>query len=562
MDNQRLILSLVFAFSLVMLWEAWQKHNAPPPAVNAPVATAPAQAAPGVIAASVPVPSPTAGAAPAVPVASPDAAAAAGAAKVMVATDLFVVEVSSIGGDLTGLELKEHKATEDKNRNFVLFESKHAYAAQSGLIGAGLPTHKTTWQLPKDGLELKDGQQELRVRLTAAAEGGVQVAKTYVFKRGSYVIDIEYEIVNGGAEAMAPHAYFQFTRDGQAPEGANAMMSTFTGPAFYTDTDKFQKVDFADVTKNKAKVPGKADNGWVAMVQHYFVSAWLPGQGVREFFLREIGKDLFAVGVIVPVAAIAPGASGKVSVPLYAGPQEQEKLAKVAPGFDLVVDYGWLTVIAAPLFWVLQWLHGFLGNWGWAIIALTVMLKGAFFPLSAASYKSMAKMRILTPKLTKLKEAYADDKQRMNQEMMELYKKEKVNPLGGCLPILVQIPVFIALYWVLMGTVEMRGAPWILWITDLSAADTLFGHIPLINLPVGPLPLLMGATMFIQTKLNPTPPDPIQAKIMLWMPVIFTFMFLGFPAGLVLYWTVNNILSIAQQWQVNRMIESAGLKAH
>ena len=281
----------------------------------------------------------------------------------------------------------------------------------------------------------------------------------------------------------------------------------------------------------------------------------MPGNGDREYFSRKLGSDLFAAGIVMPF-------TDTLTVPLYAGPQEQDKLAKIAPGLDLVVDYGWLTMIAAPLFWVLEWLHKLVGNWGWAIILLTVLIKAAFFPLSAASYKSMAKMRVLTPKLQKLKEAYADDRQRMNMEMMELYKKEKVNPLGGCLPIMVQIPVFIALYWVLLGTVEMRGAPWILWITDLSVADSLFGKLPLVGITVGPLPLLMGATMFIQTKLNPTPPDPMQAKIMLWMPIVFTFMFLAFPSGLVLYWTVNNILSIAQQWQVNRMIESAGLKAH
>jgi YidC/Oxa1 family membrane protein insertase len=371
-----------------------------------------------------------------------------------------------------------------------------------------------------------------------------------VFKRGSYLLGVEYEIVNGTAAAIAPHAYFQLARDGQAPEGATAMMSTFTGPAFYTEADKFRKVEFSDITKNKAKIPAKADNGWVAMVQHYFVGAWLPeGKQDREFYARELGKDLFAVGLIVPVDSIAPGSSGKLAMPLYAGPQDQDKLARIAPGLDLVVDYGWLTVVAAPIFWVLQWLYAFLGNWGWSIILMTVALKGAFFPLSAASYKSMAKMRVLTPKMQKLKETYADDKERMNRELMELYKKEKVNPLGGCLPILVQIPVFIALYWVLLGTVEMRGAPWLGWITDLSAKDPYFI-----------LPLIMGATMLIQTRLNPPPPDPMQAKVMLLMPVVFTGMFLFFPSGLVLYWTVNNLLSIAQQWKVNRMIEASGLK--
>lgn len=544
MDNQRLILSLIFFFSLMMLWDAWHKQGTPGQVANPPAATA-SIGTPGEGGASAPVPVPSAETIPAAGAAQVDTAA-----KLAVTTDLFVAEISAQGGDLTRLELRAHKATGDKSSNFVLFEAKHSYAAQGGLIGAGLPTHKTVWQLPASGLEMKDAEKELRVRLTAPAVDGVQVAKTYVFKRGSYLIDVEYEIVNGSGSAISPHAYFQLTRDGQAPEGANSMMSTFTGPAFYTAADKFQKSSFEDIAKKKAKVPGKTDNGWVAMVQHYFVAAWLPAQGEREYYLREIGKDLYAAGVIVPVAQIAPGASGKVAVPLYAGPQEQENLSAVAPGFDLVVDYGWLTVIAAPIFWALQWINSFVGNWGWSIIILTIALKGAFFPLSAASYKSMAKMRVLTPKLQKLKETYGDDKQRLNQEMMEMYKREKVNPLGGCLPILVQIPVFIALYWVLMGTVEMRGAPWVGWIVDLSTKDPYFV-----------LPLIMGVTMLVQTKLNPTPPDPMQAKIMLLMPIIFTGMFLFFPAGLVLYWTVNNLLSIAQQWQVNRMIEASGLKA-
>ena len=551
MDNQRLILFLIFSFSLIMLWEAWQKQGMPPPAnATAPAAaTASGASSAPVSAVPVPVANPPPAAAATVPTSG--ATIGAEAQKLVVTTDLYRAEISALGGDLTELELIQHRATVDKTRNFVLFEPRHVYAAQSGLIGAGLPTHKTFWQLPAEKPAMKDGENELRVRLTTSADGGSQVTKTYVFKRGSYLIDVEFEIANAGAAAITPSAYFQLTRDSQPPEGANAMMSTFTGPAFYTEADKFQKATFEDVAKNKAKVPGKADNGWVAMVQHYFVAAWLPADKVeREFFAREIGKDLYSVGVIVPVAAVAPGAAGRIAMPLYAGPQDQDKLAKVAKGFDLVVDYGWLTVVAAPIFWVLQWLHGFLGNWGWAIIVLTILIKAAFFPLSAASYKSMAKMRVLTPKLQKLKETFGDDKQRMNQEMMELYKKEKVNPLGGCLPIMVQIPVFIALYWVLLGTVEMRGAPWLGWIIDLSVKDPYFI-----------LPLIMGATMFIQTKLNPTPPDPMQAKVMMIMPIVFTGMFLFFPAGLVLYWTVNNILSIAQQWQVNRMIEASGLKA-
>ena len=540
MDNRRLILLLVFSFSLIMLWDAWQRQNAPKPAVSAPSPTA-AAPAPGV------VPTPTLPAAMTGVAAVPAAIAVpVGAATVKIRTDLLVVDVSSQGGDITRVELVRHRDSEDKSKRFVLLENggKHVYLAQSGVIGDGLPNHKMEWKLTPGERVLKDGEDKLELRLEATAATGAKVAKTYVFSRGSYQVEVRHEGV-----APDAHAYYQITRDGKpAGEQSNAMMMgvvTFTGPAVYTDAEKFQKVEFADILKGKAKFAQKADNGWVAMIQHYFVSAWLPPAGTaREFFMRKVGEDLYSAGVIVPV-----GVDGKSSVSFYVGPQEQEKLEKVAPGLDLVVDYGWLTVIAAPLFWVLAAIYKLVGNWGWAIMGLTLLLKLAFFPLSAASYKSMAKMRVLTPKLVKLKEVYGDDKQRLNQEMMALYKKEKVNPLGGCLPVLVQIPVFIALYWVLLGTVEMRNAPWLGWITDLSVKD-----------PYYVLPLIMGATMFIQTKLNPTPPDPIQAKVMLFMPIMFTGMFLFFPAGLVLYWTVNNILSIAQQWQITRLVEAGEKK--
>ncbi|MDP1609639.1 MAG: membrane protein insertase YidC [Sulfuritalea sp.] len=546
MDNRRLILLLVFSFSLIMLWDAWQKQSLPKPAAVATQAAAvPSVSAPAGV---VPTPTLAATGAGAVSAAVPVAAGvvAPGAATAKIRTDLYVADISSLGGDITRLELVRHPQTEDKAKHFVLFDNggKHLYLAQSGVIGDGLPNHKTEWKLAAGEHVLKDGEQKLEVRLEAAAANGGKVVKTYVFNRGSYQIEVRHEGVAPGA-----HAYYQITRDGKPAGGeSNAMMMgvvTFTGPAVYTDAEKFQKIEFSDILKNKAKFAQKADNGWMAMVQHYFVSAWLPAAGVaREFYMRKVGEDIYSAGVILPV-----GADGKSTISLYAGPQEQDKLEKIAPGLDLVVDYGWLTVIAAPLFWVLAAIHKLVGNWGWAIIGLTMLLKGIFFPLSAASYKSMAKMRVLTPKLVKLKETYGDDKQRLNQEMMAMYKREKVNPLGGCLPVLVQIPVFIALYWVLLGTVEMRNAPWLGWITDLSVKD-----------PYYVLPLIMGATMFIQTKLNPTPPDPIQAKVMLYMPIMFTVMFLWFPAGLVLYWTVNNILSIAQQWQITRMVEAGEKK--
>ena len=547
MDTRRLILVLIFTFSSFMLWESWQKYNQPKPAANAVATTTPGSAAPTP---SVSLqPGSTGSAAPVV-----SAAAIAPVGETfIVSTDLLKATISAQGGDLVELELLRYKEHGNKDKNFFLFEAKHQYMAQSGLIGEGLPTHRSIFKRVEGPTELAEGANELKIRLEADAADGVKVAKILTFKRGSYLIDVAWEIANGSAKAFAPHAYFQLQRNDVAPEGETMMVSTFTGPAVYTDAEKYQKIAFGDIASDKAKFAKTADNGWLAMVQHYFVSAWVPKDKTpREYYMRKLeGGNSFQAGLIVPVAEIAPGAKGETSVSLYAGPQEQAALKELSPGLDLVVDYGWLTVVAAPIFWALQAIHGIVGNWGWAIIVLTVILKGIFFPLSAASYKSMAKMKLLTPRLTQLKERFGDDKQRLNQEMMKMYQTEKVNPLGGCLPILVQIPVFIALYWVLLGAVEMRDAPWTMWIHDLASPDPYFI-----------LPVIMIISMFVQTKLNPTPPDPIQAKVMMAMPLIFGVMFLWFPAGLVLYWVVNNILSIAQQWQITRMIESGGKPAN
>ncbi len=544
MDTRRLILVMVFAFSSFMLWENWQKYNQPKPPATAAAAQDAGSAAPKPSAAL------QAGAVGA-PVAS--AAAAPTAQAVTITTDVVKATVSSLGGDIVDLELLNYKEHDSADKAFALLGPKHQYQAQSGLIGAGLPTHRSQFRLVDGPRSLAEGANELKVRLEADGPDGVKVAKVLTFHRGSYLVDIDWEIANPADKPLSAHAYYQLQRDSVAPDGENSMVSTFTGPAVYTEADKYQKVSFDDVAAGKAKFAKSGDNGWLAMVQHYFVSAFVPKEGTpREYYMRKAeGQNLYQAGVIVPVGDIAPGGKGGNAMTLYAGPQEQDALKKIAPGLDLVVDYGWLTVVAAPIFWVLQAIYKLVGNWGWAIVILTVMLKAIFYPLSAASYKSMAKMRVLTPRLMQLKERYADDKQRLNQEMMKLYQTEKVNPLGGCLPILVQIPVFIALYWVLLGAVEMRGAPWILWIKDLSAPD-----------PFYVLPVIMMASMFIQTKLNPTPPDPIQAKVMLAMPFVFGVMFFWFPAGLVLYWVVNNILSIAQQWQITRMIEQGGKAAN
>ncbi|THF64489.1 membrane protein insertase YidC [Pseudothauera nasutitermitis] len=546
MDQRRLILFLIFSFSLVMLWNGWLEYSRPAPVVAQQQG---ATAADGISAVPMPSPGSTLSAAP-VPGGAAGAAEANTSARMVVRTDLMVAEIAAQGGDIVRLELPAHKSNEDRSRNFVLFDDggRHLYAAQTGLIGEGLPSHKTVFTLPDTEVVLAAGQDSVTVRLEAPEQDGVRVAKLLTFHRGNYLVDVSYEISNQSDRSLSPHAYYQFTRDGKAAEAVEVFgVNTFTGPAFYTDAERFQKVKFEDIDKGKAKFVRDAADGWVAMVQHYFVGAWLPEDGAqREFFARRVSNDLYSAGVILPVAPVAAGESGSIAVRLYAGPQEQDKLENIAAGLDLVVDYGFLTVIAAPLFWVLSWFHSLTGNWGWAIILVTVAIKLVFFPLSAASYKSMAKMRVLGPRMQRLKELYGNDKQKMQQEMMNLYRTEKINPLGGCLPILVQIPVFIALYWVLLGSVEMRHAPWLGWIQDLSSKDPYFI-----------LPVIMGLSMLVQMKLNPAPPDPMQAKIMMALPFIFTIMFLWFPSGLVLYWVVNNILSIAQQWQITRMIEGA-----
>ena len=542
---------MLFTFSVFFLMDAWQKDKQPQPV--------PGQAAaPGAASgpAAIPVPTPTrplTAAAPAAPAAPP--AAASGALQkgetVRVETDVFIADIDTAGGDLRRLELLTHRDTLDHKKNFVLLQQQgeHTYVAQSGLIGNDLPNHRTRYTSGEREVRLAAGADRVSMRLNAPQAGGVKVTKIYTFRRGSYAIDVGYEIENTSAAAIQPDAYFQIVRDSTPPAGDSAMLPTYTGIAVYTDKEKFQKVDFADIAKGKISYPKKSDDGWIALLQHYFLSAWLPANNTaREFYTRRLDNGLNAAGVIVPVGTIAPGARSALTVPLYAGPQEQDKLSQLAPGLELTIDYGWLTVIAKPLFWFLQWLHQWVGNWGVAIIVLTVIIKALFYPLSAASYRSMARMSILAPRMQKLKEQYGDDRQRMNQAMMEMYKTEKINPLGGCLPIVVQIPVFIALYWVLLASVELRHAPFIWWINDLSAADPYFV-----------LPLLMGATMIFQTYLNPVPPDPVQAKVMKIMPVAFSIFFFFFPAGLVLYWLINNILSIAQQWYIKRAMEHAKL---
>lgn len=541
MDNQRLIFFIIFSFSVLLLWDSWQKEQHS--------GKTPQQAQVKQVDASVPTPLPN--------VSSVDGAVVAAAStgtenqklgtRIKVETDVIQVEIDTLGGDIRALALLKHRAADDKSKPFVLYEDQgqRTYIAQSGLIGEGLPNHRTLYTSAASTYKIGENSDQIEVKLNWSGSEGIAVEKTYTFQKGSYLVNITHEIVNNSVNKLTPHAYYQWQRDNKAPAGDSAfLMGTYTGPAVYTDKEKFQKIDFSDIEKGKENYPKQSHDGWMAMLQHYFFSAWLPsGDGQREFYTRKIG-ELFTAGVIVPVEAVEPGAKTVTKMALYAGPQEQDHISQLAPGLDLVVDYGMLTIIAAPIFWIVQMIYKVVQNWGVAIILLTILIKLAFYPLSAKSYRSMAAMRVVSPKLQKLKEQYGNDRQRLHQAMMELYKTEKINPLGGCLPVIIQMPVFIALYWVLLYSVEMRQAPFAAWIQDLSAPD-----------PYYVLPIIMGITMIIQTKLNPTPPDPIQAKVMMMMPIVFSIFFFFFPAGLVLYWVVNNVISIAQQWQITRSIE-------
>jgi YidC/Oxa1 family membrane protein insertase len=474
-------------------------------------------------------------------------------ARANVKTDVLSAVIDAHGGDIRELTLLNYRQNEDNTKLFKLFEERTGrhYFAQSGYIGDALPNHKTVYEVVPGAYALKAGEDTLKLPMKAITASGVEVIKTYTFKRGSYVVDVDYQVTNRGAAAVEGFPYYQILRHGQAPEGESAFMYTFTGPALYTEAGKYQKIKFEDITKGKQEHAKAAQDGWIGLVQHHFVSAWMTrdpaDKSKREFYTRALGNGEFSAGMIMPGVKLAPGETKSVSMRLYAGPQDQETMKQLAPGLEHVVDYGWLTVLAYPIFLLLNFLENLVHNWGVAIILLTVLIKLAFYPLSAASYKSMAQMRKMTPRLQHLKERYGDDRQKLHEEMMKIYKEEKINPLGGCLPIVVQIPVFIALYWVLLSAVELRQAPFALWISDLSQKDPYFI-----------LPIVMAATMFIQQRLSPTPPDPVQAKVMMLMPIIFSVMFLFFPAGLVLYWLVNNVLSILQQWRINKVIEQAG----
>ncbi|WP_315140091.1 membrane protein insertase YidC [Achromobacter marplatensis] len=550
MDIRRTVLWMIFSFSLLLLWNNWQIHNGKPSLFGGPTpaaSTTDPQAGANNATPSVPSAPATAATAPsAVPGAATPAAARS--EEVVITTDVFRLTFDTMGAQLVRAELLKYPATGQPDKPTVLLDRSAGlnYVVQSGVVGApngqSFPTHQTPFRLVTSERQLTGDNLVVSFE---GESGGVKVTKSFTLHKGRYDIDVRHDLANVGSAPVTPALYLQLERDGNDPADTSSFYHTFTGFAVYSEQDKFQKSTFSDIEKKKANYIKQADNGWIAVVQHYFATAWVPPQGKpRTNELLEVQKNLYAARSIEAVGEIAPGAASRVDSHLWVGPQDQKAMAALAPGLELVVDYGWLTIIAKPLFTLMTWLHSLLGNWGWTIVALTVLIKAIFYPLAAASYRSMARMKQVAPRLQALKEKYGDDKQKLNAAMMEMYRTEKINPLGGCLPMVVQIPVFISLYWVLLASVEMRGAPWILWVHDLSIRDPFFI-----------LPAIMMATMFLQIKLNPTPPDPIQAKVMMIMPLVFGGMMFFFPAGLVLYWCVNNTLSIAQQWSITRAMQ-------
>jgi YidC/Oxa1 family membrane protein insertase len=532
MDIRKTLLWAIFMISSLLLFDSWQKHNGQASLFGS-TASAPSVAN-ATNSKDVPTPVSAKG------VGAPVVGATKSGDIAVLANDVLRLEIDSLGATVVKAELLKHF---DENKAPIVLFDKSAtrqYYARSGLVsgtGLDLPNHTLNFSLVKNS--------EANSFTYGAEKNGIRFEKTITLPKGSYVAQVKHVIKNTTKQSQDVTLYTELVRDGVKIDESH-FYSTFTGPAVYSDSDKYAKIEFADIDKNKIKLPATQPAGhaaWVAMVQHYFVSAWIPAtNNDKDIYAGKLDNNQYRVGVQSKFMAIAPGEQKSEETKLFVGPQEERLLESVAPGLELVKDYGWLTILAKPIYWLLEKIHLFVNNWGWAIILLTILIKLAFFPLSAASYKSMAKMKEVQPRLLEMKERFKGEPQKLNQAMMEMYRKEKINPLGGCFPILIQIPVFIALYWVLLASVEMRAAPWLGWITDLAKPD-----------PYYILPVIMAVSMFIQTKLNPTPPDPVQAKVMMIMPIVFSVMFFFFPSGLVLYWVVNNILSIAQQWQINRM---------
>jgi YidC/Oxa1 family membrane protein insertase len=537
-----------------MLWQSWQKYNAqhnPAPVVAGQQIDKNSDVPSATVAASTATQTQNG-----MPATAEETSTAIPAERlVTVKTDLVTATIDKKGGNVIRLTLSKYAESLSDKEPFILLENtpSKVYEAQSGIISqTGPDTHEhgqATLSAAKNEFVLADGQDTLVVPLTWQNEQGVTITKNFTFTRNSYLINVSYDILNKSAQPWSGQFYMQFKRDKVIPEKQGFLgFSTYLGAAISSPDKRFEKLPFD--TLDDKNIDRSIKDGWLAMVQHYFVSAWIPN--AQETYVYRSNKQsngLYSLSAMSPVVTVGPGEQKQIGASLYSGPEVTSVLKKIAPKLELTVDYGWFWPISQGLFWVMKKIYDVVGNWGWSIVLVTLLIKLAFYKLSATSYRSMAQLKRLQPKLESLKERYADDKQKLSTEMMALYKKEKINPLGGCLPILIQIPVFIALYWVLIESVELRQAPFILWIQDLSVKD-----------PYYVLPVLMGISMFVQQKLSPPPADPTQAKVMMFLPVIFTVLFVSFPAGLVLYWVVNNVLSIAQQWFITRQVEEAGVK--
>lgn len=560
MDNLRLILVFTLVFLGLMLWQAWNEDYGPQSQQTAQAttqSTADTDGSVPSVASTSPagVPASASASAPVGAAITGEAQAPASESMVTVTTDRYRFEINTQGGTVQAVYLNDYPDTlKDKSVKFQLLRPQvpNLFIAQSGLTGSEgrVPDHKKIYRAGQNSYQMAEGKDGMNVDLVWQGQDGVKVTKRFAFQRGSYLVKVSHMVENGSAQPLTVREYRQLIRTkAEDTSAANKVGYTYTGAAIYSPDLKFKKIAFDDIEEQKryTEIAKDVTGGWVGMIQHYFFGAWIPPKDEADtFYSNLLPQGRYVIGAYTPAVELAKGQSHTFESGFIAGPKLQEELAEIAPGLDLTVDYGWLTVLAQPIFWLMKRIFEFVGNWGWSIILLTIIIKLVFYKLSETSYKSMANMRKMTPRIQALKDRYGDDKQRMNQAMMELYKKEKINPLGGCLPILVQIPVFIALYWVLLENVEMRQAPFVLWIQDLSVKDPYFV-----------LPVLMGVSMFVQQKLNPAPPDPMQAKLMMALPFVFTFFFAFFPAGLVLYWVVNNLLSISQQWVITRRIEQA-----
>ena len=528
MDIKRTVLWAVFSISGLMLYNNWLVHEGKPSLFSAGPATTPLVADKPLSGANKgDVPSQIAGTQS---IATPLPGAPLGlegGEKFEIKNDVLALEISANGASVVQAKLLKELEEDQKPVELFQINSGRQYFARSGLISIAnndLPNHTTLFKVQQSG---KDGSGRPFITLVAD-RNGVKLEKTFVLNAGSYVVDVVHKITTTNPASAPLVLYTELVRDGITHKESQ-FYSTFTGPAVYTEKEKFNKLEFSDIEKNKIKIPTQVSAGepaWVAMVQHYFASAWIPAdQPARDIYAGKIDNGLYRIGMQIPLGALTPGGAVEEKAKLFVGPQEESVLETIAPGFALLKDYGYLTILAKPIFWLLEKIHGLVSNWG---------------------------MKEVQPRLMAMKEQYKGEPQKLNQAMMEMYRKEKINPVGGCLPVVIQIPVFISLYWVLLSSVEMRNVSW-LWVNDLAKPDNFFGVLPFINVPIGILPIVMAISMFVQTRLNPTPPDPIQAKVMLYMPIVFSLMFFNFPAGLVLYWVVNNVLSIAQQWQINKL---------